>query len=97
MKLALKIDVETLRGTREGVPRLVGLLNRHGAGATFLFCVGPDHHGAYGKLWPGPDLVRRIFPVVATIDATGYQRLGDDEVGTRTEAQIGGREEGAGL
>jgi proteasome beta subunit len=45
----------------------------------------------------GPDLVRRIFPVVATIDATGYLRVGDDEVATRTEAQIGGREEGAGL
>jgi proteasome beta subunit len=45
----------------------------------------------------GPDLVRRIFPVVATIDAGGYVRLDDDEVGTRTEAQIGGREEGAGL
>ena len=45
----------------------------------------------------GPDLVRRIFPVVATIDATGYVRLGDDEVGARSEAQLGGREEGAGL
>ena len=45
----------------------------------------------------GPDLVRRIFPVVATIDATGYERLSDDEVATRSEAQLGGREEGAGL
>jgi len=45
----------------------------------------------------GPDLVRRIFPVVASIDAEGYVRLDDDEVGARTEAQIGGREEGAGL
>ena len=33
MKLALKIDVDTLRGTREGVPRLVELLKRKGAGA----------------------------------------------------------------
>ena len=45
----------------------------------------------------GPDLVRRIFPVVATIDASGYARLTDDDVAARTEAQIGGREEGAGL
>lgn len=45
MKLALKIDVDTLRGTREGVPRLVDLLQRHGAGATFLFSLGPDHTG----------------------------------------------------
>ena len=45
----------------------------------------------------GPDLVRRIFPVVATIDSSGYERLSDDDVGTRSESQLGGREEGAGL
>ena len=43
--LALKIDVDTDRGTREGVPRLVEILARHGAGATFLFSLGPDHTG----------------------------------------------------
>ncbi len=44
-KLALKVDVDTYRGTREGVPRLVELLKKHGAGATFLFSLGPDHTG----------------------------------------------------
>ncbi len=43
--LALKIDVDTLRGTREGVPALIDLLRRHQVGATFLFSVGPDHTG----------------------------------------------------
>lgn len=43
--LALKVDVDTLRGTREGVPQLVELLQRHGAGASFLFTLGPDHTG----------------------------------------------------
>jgi len=43
--LALKIDVDTYRGTREGVPALVEMLKRHGAGATFLFSLGPDHTG----------------------------------------------------
>src|SRR5258705_1363043 len=45
MKLALKVDVDTYRGTRRGVPRLVELLKKHGAGATFLFSPGPDHTG----------------------------------------------------
>jgi peptidoglycan/xylan/chitin deacetylase (PgdA/CDA1 family) len=45
VKLAIKIDVDTFRGTREGVPRLVDLLKKHGAGATFLFSLGPDHTG----------------------------------------------------
>ena len=45
MKLALKVDVDTYRGTRYGVPRLVELLKKHGAGATFLFSLGPDHTG----------------------------------------------------
>jgi peptidoglycan/xylan/chitin deacetylase (PgdA/CDA1 family) len=45
LNLALKIDVDTFRGTREGVPHLVDALKRHGAGATFLFSLGPDHTG----------------------------------------------------
>jgi proteasome beta subunit len=45
----------------------------------------------------GPDLVRRIFPIVATIDANGYAPVGEDEIAERAEQQIGGREEGAGL
>jgi len=45
VKLALKIDVDTYRGTRRGVPRLMEMLKRHGADATFLFSVGPDHTG----------------------------------------------------
>jgi undecaprenyl phosphate-alpha-L-ara4FN deformylase len=43
--LALKIDVDTWRGTREGVPRLLDILRRQKARATFLFSLGPDHTG----------------------------------------------------
>ena len=45
MLLALKIDVDTLRGTREGVPNLIEMLRKHGVTATFLFSLGPDHTG----------------------------------------------------
>jgi proteasome beta subunit len=31
----------------------------------------------------GPDLVRKIFPVVATITADGFERIGDEELETR--------------
>ncbi len=44
-RIALKIDVDTYRGTREGVPRLTELLERVQARATFLFSLGPDHTG----------------------------------------------------
>ena len=43
--IGLKVDVDTLRGTREGVPRLAALFKKHGVGATFYFSVGPDHTG----------------------------------------------------
>ena len=43
--LALKIDVDTYRGTLQGVPQLVEVLRRHQAQATFLFSLGPDHTG----------------------------------------------------
>ena len=44
-RIALKVDVDTLRGTREGVPRLLRLLDRSRVEATFLFSLGPDHTG----------------------------------------------------
>lgn len=43
--LTLKIDVDTYRGTREGVPNLVRLLQQYRANASFLFSLGPDHTG----------------------------------------------------
>jgi len=36
----------------------------------------------------GPDLVRRIYPVVAVIDAEGFRRLDDDELDRRFRALI---------
>jgi peptidoglycan/xylan/chitin deacetylase (PgdA/CDA1 family) len=50
--IALKIDADTWRGTREGVPRLARLLQSTNAAATFLFSLGPDHTGR---------ALRRIF------------------------------------
>lgn len=43
--ITLKIDIDTYRGTREGVPNLVRLLQQQQANASFLFSLGPDHTG----------------------------------------------------
>lgn len=45
LRLALKVDVDTDRGTREGVPALVADLQAAKAPACFLFSLGPDQTG----------------------------------------------------
>jgi peptidoglycan/xylan/chitin deacetylase (PgdA/CDA1 family) len=60
MHLALKVDVDTLRGTREGVPGLVELFRRHGVTATFLFSLGPDHTGRAIKRVFRPGFVGKV-------------------------------------
>jgi peptidoglycan/xylan/chitin deacetylase (PgdA/CDA1 family) len=60
MKLALKIDVDTFRGTREGVPALLEMLRRHQAGATFLFSLGPDHTGRAIRRALRPGFLKKV-------------------------------------
>jgi peptidoglycan/xylan/chitin deacetylase (PgdA/CDA1 family) len=50
--IALKVDVDTYAGTRDGVPRLLEILERAGVHATFYFSMGPDNSGK---------AIRRIF------------------------------------
>lgn len=45
IRLALKVDVDTDRGTRIGVPNLVTDLNEFNVPACFLFSLGPDQTG----------------------------------------------------
>lgn len=50
--IALKVDVDTYAGTRDGVPRLLEIFDRFGIRATFYFSMGPDNSGK---------TIRRIF------------------------------------
>ena len=52
MRIALKVDVDTFRGTLEGTPSLLRLFDKYQVRATFLFSLGPDHTGR---------ALRRIF------------------------------------
>ena len=72
MNLGLKVDVVTPRGAREGVPRLVELLARHRAGATFFFTLGRDH--LFGQTWlPGSDVGRRCADEMRAARSAGFE------------------------
>ena len=50
--IALKVDVDTFIGTRDGIPNLLRILQQFGIRATFYFSLGPDNSGK---------AIRRIF------------------------------------
>jgi len=50
--IAIKVDVDTYAGTRDGVPRLLEIMECAGIKATFYFSMGPDNSGK---------AIRRIF------------------------------------
>src|SRR5208283_3694584 len=66
--LSLRVDVDTLEGSRKGIPALLRMLDRQKMQASFYFCFGPYNSGK---------ALRRIFRpgFLAKMRRTGAARL----------------------
>jgi peptidoglycan/xylan/chitin deacetylase (PgdA/CDA1 family) len=71
MKLGLKIDVATYRGAREALPKLLEILERHRARATFFLALGPDRRLAPGL--PGREIGARCAPLFRGLRDAGHE------------------------
>ena len=80
-RIALKIDVDTCRGTLTGVPALLSLLQRHDAGGSFFFSLGPDRGGRESRsLSPSRyhDFRTRLYGLL--LPAPGIGKRGADSM-----------------
>jgi peptidoglycan/xylan/chitin deacetylase (PgdA/CDA1 family) len=62
MRVALKIDVDTDRGMREGLPRLLTILRERSIRATVFVSMGPDHSGrAIRRIFTKPGFLKKML------------------------------------
>ncbi len=61
-RVALKIDVDTFRGTRDGLPAMLADLDEFGVQASFFFTLGPDRSGrAVVRLLTSPSFLAKML------------------------------------
>jgi undecaprenyl phosphate-alpha-L-ara4FN deformylase len=61
LEIALKIDVDTHQGLRDGVPRLAQMLTAEGVAASFYIAMGPDNSGrAVVRVLRNPGFLKKM-------------------------------------
>lgn len=61
MTIGLRIDVDTFRGTRRGVPRLLSALERRGVRGTWYMTMGPDNMGRHARRMLRPTFALKML------------------------------------
>lgn len=62
MQFALKVDVDTFRGMREGLPRMLEIFRARRICATVFVSMGPDHSGrAIRRIFTKPGFLKKMF------------------------------------
>lgn len=75
VRLAIKVDVDTWRGAREGVPRLLHIFESRGVRASFFLSLGPDNSGrAIWRIFTRPGFLAKQLRTGAP-SAFGFRTL----------------------